>query len=325
MNPLAELTTLLSKFWTWLKAILGLLGPQIDSFHPLSGWPGSIVTITGDRFSENRDANLVRIGGAPALVIEAEAAQLLVLAGKPTVTGTITVEVDGKTATSAGVFTVLAQPAIENPAESGPPRFFSGPMHGTPLLGVTNQPILVVLAYPTDQNPGPAALSAASKNTITTNVNNAGRFWREASYNTTSWNFTVSDWLALPRPRRDYVWQEEDVQDARRNLFEQTHRAIRVDGNLVLVDRHSAGFSRISRPNSTTWSYEYGASLGTRTARAMRKVGNRVYTAAGAAGLYIVDLLPMPRSPVEHGPLGFPRSGERRLGDGGQWRGSAEA
>src|SRR3989304_3329389 len=39
-------------------------------------------------------------------------------------------------------------------ASPGAPAFFHGPQHGTPALGVPDQPVLVVLAYPTDHDPG---------------------------------------------------------------------------------------------------------------------------------------------------------------------------
>jgi hypothetical protein len=194
--------SIVSPIFEWFGAVLG---PRIDAFEPQGGWPGTIVTITGDRFAEDRDANVVTIGGTPALIIEAERTRLPVLAGLTTKTGSIQVTAGGKTVATAGLFTVLPQPVIDDPSQSGPPRFFSGPQYGTPQLGVKDLPVLVIPAYPADHDPSSPAARASLRNDLIQRFNQAGDYWREMSYNKTSWAFTYTNWVPLPRDRRFYV------------------------------------------------------------------------------------------------------------------------
>ena len=81
---------------------------------PGNGWPGTLITIKGRRFSESRDENLVTIGGESALVIEAAESSLFVMAGESTAGGTIRVEVNGTPATSAAAFKIRAYPPFDD-------------------------------------------------------------------------------------------------------------------------------------------------------------------------------------------------------------------
>lgn len=300
----AHLVNLIRRFIDWFLGLFGIVsGPRIDKFDPTGGWPGTILTIEGDRFSENRDENAVLIGGAPALIIEASTKRLLVLAGKTTVTGAVTVQVGANKATG-DPFTVLPEPAVEDPSKSGSPRFFSGPQHGTPQLGVKDQPVLVIPAFPTDHNPGGPAARTALRNDLVNRVNQAGTYWREASFHKTSWTFTTTDWVALPRDRRFYFWQIEDVEDARRNLLKETTRSCAIGGGEVLAGRNT-GFGRIGHPNPLQWNYGDVASVGGNVASAIKLIGARAYVAASGGGLFIVDIT-RPKPPATLGSIAIP-------------------
>ena len=211
--------------WSAIRAVFreiirlifpGPTTPRVDSFVPGEGWPGTIVTIHGVRFAAARDDNLVTIGGDRALVLTASSTELRVMAGQGTVSGPIKVTTSGGDSTSTSPFTVLPWPAQDNIAVPGAPVFFHGPQSGTPALGVADQPVLVVLAYPTDHDPGTAAQRTAKRNAEMATFADARRFWIEATYGATSWAYTFTDWLPLPRNRDFYFWQQDDIDVARR-------------------------------------------------------------------------------------------------------------
>jgi hypothetical protein len=79
-NILLTWTTAISRFINFL--IAWLTGLRIVGVDPLVGWPGTIFTISGRGFSNNRDDNVVFIGAARALVIEAAENRLLAMAGE---------------------------------------------------------------------------------------------------------------------------------------------------------------------------------------------------------------------------------------------------
>src|SRR4051794_31022669 len=158
-----------------------LTAPLVISFTPGDGWPGTRLTIRGLRFSPTRDDNVVSIGGVRALVLTASTTELGVLAGEATTTGPIRVSTPAGDDTSAAPFTVLPWPTPDDVASPGAPLFFHGPQHGTPALGVADQPVLVVLAYPTDQDPGTTAQRTAKRNAEMATFADARRFWVEAT------------------------------------------------------------------------------------------------------------------------------------------------
>ena len=79
---------------------LGLSVPVITRVSPVRGWPGTVLTIDGHRFDDTLDGNVVQIGGDTALVMEASANRLKVLAGEHTASGLIQVATGGTTATA---------------------------------------------------------------------------------------------------------------------------------------------------------------------------------------------------------------------------------
>jgi len=80
--------------------------PTIASFTPASGAAGTTITITGTNFSTTAANNTVMFNGVLATVTAATATQLTVTVPAGATSGTISVTVDGQTATSTASFTV---------------------------------------------------------------------------------------------------------------------------------------------------------------------------------------------------------------------------
>jgi hypothetical protein len=294
---LNRISNLLRQIEGWLNLLP--LGPGVSGFTPTEGWPGTIMQISGHGFSANRDDNLVRIGGSSALVIEAEPNRLLVLAGESTLSGPVSVTVGGSTATAVQLFKVLPYPTTANVLEDGPPVFFHGPLHGTPSTHVQNQRVLVIMSFPTDQDPG--AGGAAIRADLINRFGQAGQYWQQASFGSTTWAFESTGWVALPNDRRFYFWQQEDVDDARKALIEQSSRAVAVTGTTVYVGSGN-GLVPIDYSNPMNISFSPGAALG-QAASAIRVAGARAYATAGSSGFHVIDIT-SPLSPHVLGSAG---------------------
>ncbi|WP_299464298.1 IPT/TIG domain-containing protein [uncultured Microscilla sp.] len=80
--------------------------PKIISFTPGAGNEGMAVVITGENFGATIAANTVKFNGTVAIVSSASPTQLDVTVPARATTGKITVEVNGKTATSATDFVI---------------------------------------------------------------------------------------------------------------------------------------------------------------------------------------------------------------------------
>lgn len=78
----------------------------IKGFNPTSGPVGTSVTINGTNFGATEAGNTVKFGAVAATVNSASASSLKVTVPEGAQTATISVTVDGKTATSADAFTV---------------------------------------------------------------------------------------------------------------------------------------------------------------------------------------------------------------------------
>lgn len=277
-----------------------LARPAISSFSPAGGWPGTIVTVTGHRFSNERDGNLVMVGGSRALVISASATKLVVLVGERTVTGSIEVTTSDGVGRSLANFQVLPIPDVRDTSLGGPPVFFHGPQPGTPQLGVPDQPVLVIFTYPTDQNPGTPAQRVALLNTEIPRFEQARRFWQEASYGTTSWKFTYTTWLPLPANRDYYMWQADDARFARFRLLEETKRDAVFTGVVWATHRDNAmAMVNVSNPASPIALSYTGANVG---GTGIRITGERAFVTAGAMGLYVFDLVNSPPTFVKRVP-----------------------
>lgn len=85
--------------------------PTITSFSPASGSAGGRVVITGTNFSATAANNKVKFGTVEAPVDSASATRLVTRVPKDITSGKITVEVGGKTVTSATDFPVMQPPA----------------------------------------------------------------------------------------------------------------------------------------------------------------------------------------------------------------------
>jgi hypothetical protein len=271
--------------------------PRIDSFVPGDGWPGTALTISGTKFAPARDDNVVTVGGDRALVLTASTTELLVLAGEGTVSGPVKVTTPAGDGTSADDFKVLPWPEPDDVTTMGAPVFFHGPQTGTPKLGVPDQPVLVVLTYPTDQDPGTPAQRTAKRNAEISTFNDARRFWVEATYGATSWAFTFTDWLPLPQNRDFYFWQQDDIDAARRRLLRETKRATRVSGATAYAGHQRLAFvaSDVSNPASPTAG---NAATLTGAGTGVALAGSRAYVTAGVDGLYVFDLTPATPTPI---------------------------
>ncbi|TAD93715.1 MAG: hypothetical protein EAY75_00830, partial [Bacteroidetes bacterium] len=93
--------------------------PTIASFTPASGGIGATVTITGTNFSTTASSNVVKFNGTAAIVTSATATSIVTTVPVGTTTGKITVEVAGKTATSASDFTFIRYTAVSTLAGGG--------------------------------------------------------------------------------------------------------------------------------------------------------------------------------------------------------------
>ena len=294
-------TTALSRFIDFLAA--WLIGLRIDGVDPLVGWPGTILTITGRGFSVNRDDNAVFIGTVRALVIEAAENRLLVSAGETTVGGAVRVDVGADSATG-GTFTVLPFPSPTDLTTAGPPRFFHGPQHGTPATNVKNQKVLVLFSYPPDHDPGSPAQRTVQRNNEIANFDKARTYWDQASYGSTTWLMTYSDWVKLPQKRRTYFWEQGDVDDARSRLLAVTGHGLVRSGSSV-IHGVSGGWIPLDHPNPLSWSFMIGLSTGGGTVLGLARAGNLLYAGTTNGDLFIYDVT-NPGAATQRGSINVP-------------------
>jgi hypothetical protein len=293
---MSMITALVRAISSWLQSLLAtLVGVSIADFSPLSGWPGTILTIRGAGFSASRDDNEVRIGTERALVIEAVGDTLIVMVGEATTGGAVTVRVGTNSTTAAQSFRLLPRPAYDDISASGAPRFFHGPQNGTPQTNLPNQPVLVLLVHATDQNPDePGKSRAALRSELIANCGQADRWWREASFNRTSWKMSFSDWLALPGSDSFYFWRDADTDAARRELFARTLRSLVWQGNSV-----ANGAILVEHATPLSYAFKPGVASGV-TASAL--VGTRLYVGTATGGVSIHDIANL-NAPVALGKL----------------------
>ena len=182
-----------------------VIGPSVTALTPLSGPPGTMITITGKHFSDKRWKNDVTINGRAALVVRASTTELKAIVAYGTTTGPIKVEVDAKTAAAPLDFEVLDFPKAGSGSD-GPPIFFGGAgSGGQPQAGVDpigSPKALVVICYATDRVPtNPAAVRSA----IQAEFNNAIPYYDEVSYGRTTLDLDYTNWVALGGAYNDYV------------------------------------------------------------------------------------------------------------------------
>jgi hypothetical protein len=85
---------------------------RIASFNPEQGIEGAVVTIKGEGFSPEAARNMVKFNGMLATVSAASATQLTATVPTGASTGKITVETEGRNATSITDFIVIKEPFI---------------------------------------------------------------------------------------------------------------------------------------------------------------------------------------------------------------------
>lgn len=86
--------------------------PSISDFSPKSGVKGDVVTITGTNFGATAASNIVKFNGVTASLVDATSTELKVAVPGGSITGKITVEVNGSVTTSAADFTAILPIAI---------------------------------------------------------------------------------------------------------------------------------------------------------------------------------------------------------------------
>ena len=283
-------------------------GPRVSDFNPTSGWGGTTIVINGANFGPERDDNQVRIGGQPLLVIEADEDQLRAVTHQDTITGPVEVTVAGRTGRSAVDFTLLPYPDQGDITQDGPPRTFVGPQPGTPSPKGLNQRILGILVYPNDQDPGTPVERAEKRDEQVERFNRADRFYQEASYGATSFDFDVTDWLELPQDRDYYIWQAEDIVRAQRDLYHKTRLDIEVIGRRAYLAHQGAGLAIVDVADPDSPSLE-GTRGFLQPATAVRVAEGRAYVGVGGNEIHIrVHILDVtdPTSPTELGNLELP-------------------
>ena len=88
--------------------------PTISDFSPKSGVKGDVITITGTNFSATAANNIVKFNGVTASLVDATSTELKVAVPGGSVTGKISVEVNGSVVTSADDFTAILPIAIND-------------------------------------------------------------------------------------------------------------------------------------------------------------------------------------------------------------------
>jgi hypothetical protein len=260
---------------------------RIDRVTPLSGWPGTLLTIDGQDFSSTLDNNQVLIGGVEALVVRATPNQLQVIAGEGTPSGNVEIRVSGFAPQIwPNRFEVSEWPDLRDARTAGPPLFFAGPQHSTPQVRQKDQRVLVILAHGKGDAPANPLLAAYDQSLPT---EKAGKFWREASYGRTSFRFSYTNWLELPQDRHAYVWDNTDLEWARREYLMWTKRHAVAYGSTLLAVHQGFKLTDLDITNpAAPWERASVPNLGTPMHVATR--GQIAYIASGADGIYVVNL-----------------------------------
>jgi hypothetical protein len=288
--------TLVLQVLRWiLDFIIGLVGgaPRIGLVSPQSGWPGTIVTISGRGFADALDGNRVRIGNVDALIMEAAPTRLLVLIGEGATNGPITVSIGSQTLTAPEPFVLRPWPDPRDSMQNGAPVFFHGPHRGTPALGAGEQPVFVVLAFPKG---APPADKTEARYEEVFSFMAAQQFWLQGSYGKTTFDLRYTpDWVELPHPRSYYVWEPFDRAWVQRDLVMATKRSAVVLGNraaathqgkrLAIIDvTNPAVPAELSPPSAVTPPPSVGDPLH------IVAQGNFAFVAGATNGLIVLNV-----------------------------------
>lgn len=178
-------------------------GPRIDSFTPLSGQPGTMLTIHGANFQGGRTANTVTVGGHDAYVLEATPTMLQVIVSLAATSGPVQVTAEGKTGAGPVDFQRLPPPRASD-GEDGPPVFFAG-AGNPPTAGIDahgSPKVLVAITFATDKVP---ANSTTLRTAVKTEFDKAQEYYHQVSYGATDLQIDYTTAIALTGAYDDYV------------------------------------------------------------------------------------------------------------------------
>lgn len=186
------------------QAIPFVVGPTIDDFSPRKDYPGAIFEIKGRNFASTMDQNEVKIGGKPAIVIEASSTSLRAISHPETSSGKLEVRVGTKSAVGPINFETIPYPKAGSRVD-GPPIFFSGKGLGLPgdVPSTGTLKVLVVLINPTDRVP---ANTTASRDSVVQKWDDVHSFYDQASYGRLNLQPDITaNWHTLTGNFNDYV------------------------------------------------------------------------------------------------------------------------
>lgn len=259
---------------------------RVDRFVPTSGWPGTLLEIDGDDFAPALDDNEVVVGGERALVLRAAPDHLTVLTAEGTPSGAVEVTVGSSTAVADTPFEIKDPPDVRDSAAAGPPVFFSGPQHGTPKLRVSDQRVLVILAHGLDS---PPADPIAERQAEEAGFDDADHFWREASFDRTSFQFDYTPWIELPRRRNAYIWDGEDIDWARLQYLLWTKRHATVAGSRMFATHQGFRLAQID-VGAPAQPVEDETLMNVKTPMHVAVKGTTAYVVSGLDGLFVIDI-----------------------------------
>ena len=128
--------------------------PIVSGFSPMSGVPGTPVTISGFGFSPNNaSSNAVTFNGVPAFVSQTSATQLVALVPDDATTGPISVSVAGQIGISSSSFTV-----VPNGAEMADVAIVSV----SPEPSIAGQPFTMQISVTPESPSGPTPTGAVT-------------------------------------------------------------------------------------------------------------------------------------------------------------------
>ena len=231
---------LLSSF-LWLSSgcgggeVVATPGLTVTGFSPGSGLPGTIVAITGTGFATVPTDNVVTIGGSAVRVVDGTSTALRVVALRDVASGKIVVDDGtGTTASSSGDWKREGTTALAAPGVVAGSELFVG-VGDPPDLAASgvDQGVLVILCQPSDIDPEALASPGnTAREDILEKLADANAFFRDASYDTMSCDFSVTaGWVPLSFTRDFYCWTQADI-DAAQAIVDGAQAAL----DLLLVD-----------------------------------------------------------------------------------------
>ncbi|WP_165806734.1 IPT/TIG domain-containing protein [Chitinophaga parva] len=127
-------------------------GPQftsqlISKIKPVTGGPGTTITLTGEGFSTHAGDNVVAINGITSKVVSATATSLVITAGSDVQTGPVSVTINGQK-TSGPVFTKVPVPVVSQIAPMSGPVGSKLTITGNNFSALTDEDAITVNGVP---------------------------------------------------------------------------------------------------------------------------------------------------------------------------------